>query len=116
MNYKAQVLNLLLNFPTLKPRQIIKLNRYFVEYARELAEAVGIDTIKEYKRTSKLIEKYRAKWYDCIWTVWTILDVYDQIAKTQTQYEDSDTMIEHMVTPEEREELKCLADLLQQPN
>jgi hypothetical protein len=39
--------------------------------------------------------------------------MYDQIAKTQIQYEDQDTMLEKMVTPEEFEEFKCLVWLLQ---
>lgn len=91
---------------------MIKLNRYFIEYARQLADKNNIDTIKEYKWTSKLIKIYEDKWFDCFWTVWTILDTYDQIAKTQTQYEDSDTMFQTIVTVEEREELKCFLALL----
>lgn len=113
MNYKQLVLNLLTKFPNLKPREVIKLNKYFVEYIRELAEKVGIDTIKEYKRTSKLIQKYKQKWYDCIGNVLTILDVYADIARTQTQYEDFETMIASMVTPEEYEEFKCMVSVLE---
>lgn len=112
MDYKAIIINLMADFPSLKPWQMIKLNRYFIEYARELADKNKIDTIKEYKRTSKLIKLYEDKWHECFWTVWTILDTYDQIAKTQTQYEDCDTMFEVMVSPEEREELKCFLWLL----
>lgn len=61
MDYKTQVLELLTRFISLKPREVIKLNRYFTEYARQLAEKNGIDTIKEYKRTSKLIKLYNDK-------------------------------------------------------
>ena len=59
MDYKQLTLSLMTKFPNLKPWEIIKLNKYFVEYIRELAEKIGIDTIKEYKRTSKLIQKYK---------------------------------------------------------
>lgn len=113
MDYKKETIKLLTKFPKLKLWEMIKLNRYFLEYARGIAEANGIDTIKEYRWTSKLIEKYKVKWYDCFWHVWTLLDMYDQIAKTQIQYEDQDTMLEKMVTPEEFEEFKCLVWLLQ---
>lgn len=40
---------------------MIKLNRYFIEYARQLADKNNIDTIKEYKWTSKLIKIYEDK-------------------------------------------------------
>jgi hypothetical protein len=116
MNFKQEVIDLLSKFPLIKPREMIKLNRYFIEYTRELAEKCWLDTIKEYKRTSKLIKIYNDKGYDCLGTVRTILDIYDQIAKTQTHYEDSETMISNIVTTNEMEEMKCLVGLLQESN
>jgi hypothetical protein len=61
MDYKKETIQLLTKFPKLKLWEMIKLNRYFLEYARGIAEANGIDTIKEYRWTSKLIEKYKVK-------------------------------------------------------
>jgi hypothetical protein len=40
--------------------------------------------------------------------------MYDEIAKTQTQYKDCDTMFNSMITPEELEELTCFYKLLSQ--
>lgn len=114
MNFKELIKPMIKSFPYLKPREMIKLNKYFLEYARELASKNGIDTIKEYKRTSKLIELYNAKWFACFGNIRTILDMYDEIAKTQTQYKDCDTMFNSMVTPEELEELTCFYKLLSQ--
>jgi len=61
MDYKKEILKIIVRFPYIKPWEMIKLNRYFLEYARQLAETAGIDTIKEYKRTSKLIKHYSSK-------------------------------------------------------
>ena len=113
MDYKQETLKLLTRFPKLKLWEMIKLNRYFLEYARGIAEANDIDTIKEYRWTSKLIEKYKIKWYECFWNVWTLLDMYDQIAKTQIQYSDWETMLAKIVSSEELAEFDCLIKLLQ---
>lgn len=113
MDYKQIVLKLLKKFPRIRTWEVIKLNRYFLEYARSLAELNGIDTIKEYKRTSKLIDKYTAAGHDCFGKVWIILDIYDQISKTQTQYSDTETMLNSMLTTEELEEIECLVEILE---
>ena len=112
MDYKAIILKLLKKFPELKWWEMIKLNRYFLEYARLLAEKVGIDTIKEYKRTSKLINIYNSRDYTCFWDVRVILDTYSKIAETQTQYQDSETIIYSIATKEEVDQVKCFIELL----
>ena len=55
MNYKEKVIKLLDKFPAISPMDLVRLDKYYIEYLRELAKKAGIDPEKEYKWTNKLI-------------------------------------------------------------
>lgn len=113
MNYKEKVIKLLEKFPNFSPIQLIKLERYYVEYLRELAIKNGVDPDREYKWTNKVIKMYSDKGYACVWEALTILGALNQsVALLNTHQDFMLNAVKQSVDKDEEEIMKCLLEAL----
>lgn len=112
MDYKWIIKTYLEQIPDIKPRELVRFSKYYIEYLRVLAKSNWIDPTKEYRWTNKVIEIYTNKWYACVGNIIMLLDMYISIATISTHYKDYDTIMKIIISEDELKEFKCLLEIL----
>lgn len=117
-DFKTKVIKLLEKFPIISPMDLVRLDKYYVEYLRELAKKNWIDPEREYKWTNKVIKIYSDKWYDCVWDALTIIQTLKEMALlmvNSTRW-SIEWLVAWVVNPDEKDVLKCLYNALTNDN